>query len=115
MTQAGTGQAIDKLAEGGDGVARQAPAVFRDIAETLFDAEGKLSVFDLFEAFGKSPQALAGIGEGGSVVIVPFAALQLLPDFEYLSCLMDDPLREVLFEFFLVRHFRFPGPAAAVF
>ena len=67
-------------------------------------------MFSLLEALGEFSQTLVGISQSRPASVIPFAALQLLPDFENLTSLVDDPLCEVLFEFFLVRHVRFPGP-----
>src|SRR5690606_5726240 len=45
-----------------------------------------------------------------AVVVVPFTTLQLLPDFQHLTGLVNDALGEMLFEFFLIRHSRgLPG------
>ena len=115
MIEAGAREPVDQLAERGDGVARQAPAVVVDVDQAVVDAHGELPMLGLVEAFGEASQALVGIGERGAIAVVPLAALQLLPDLEHLTCLVNDPLREVLLQFFLIRHVRFPGPLHSVF
>ena len=110
VAQTGTCETVDQLAECGDGIARQPSAIVADVAQAIFDAKREQPMFGLFEALGEFPQPLVGICQRRPATVIPFAALQLLPDFEHLPSLMNDPLCEVLFKFFLVRHVRFPGP-----
>ena len=108
MAQAGPRQAVDQLAERRYGAAGQAAAVVPDVAEAILDVQRQLGMLGLLEAVGKSPKAGGRFGKGRMVAIVPFAALQLLPDFEHLASLMNDPLGKVLLEFFLIRHDEIP-------
>ncbi len=104
VAQSGAGKAIDQLTQCGDGAAGQTPAVVADVAQAILDVQRQLAVLGLLEAIGKAPKTSRRFGQRGMVVLVPFTALQLLPDLQHFPCLVDDPLGEMLFKLFLIRH-----------
>ncbi|GAB6388217.1 hypothetical protein STUTZSP0542_17560 [Stutzerimonas marianensis] len=64
------------------------------------------------ETLSEAAQTLVGIAQGVAIGIAPLVALQLLPDFQHFPGLVNHPLREVLLEIFLVRHFPFSWPVS---
>jgi len=58
----------------------------------------QLCVLELLEALGIAQQAQVGLGQLEHAGIVPFAALQALPDFQHLACLVNHALGEVMLE-----------------
>src|SRR5690606_16085844 len=111
VLQAGTGKSIDQLAERRDDLAGEAASIVIDVIEAVLYLERKLMVLGLFEALGKPLQPLIGFSQGGMIGGVPLVALNLLPDFQHFAGLVNDPLGEVLLEFFLIRHFYFLSAA----
>ncbi|MNZ66004.1 hypothetical protein D3C78_842090 [compost metagenome] len=105
LAQAGARQALHQAVEVADQRAAEAAAVGADGLQALADGAGQLAVGRLLEAFGVLAEALVGLAQLAHVVAVPFAALQALPDFQYLAGLMDHPLGEMLLEAIAVEVF----------
>lgn len=98
MTQTGSRQALHGLIEAGDQRAVEATAIFHHFIEADANALRQLRVLDLLEALGVTQQAQVGLGQLSHAGIVPFAALQALPDFQHLACLVNHALGEMVLE-----------------
>ncbi|MDT4854446.1 hypothetical protein FQZ97_887490 [compost metagenome] len=96
--QAGARQALHEQIELADQVAVEAPAVVCYRLQASTDALRQLKVLGLLEALGISLQQQRGIAQFAHAALVPLVALQALPDLQYLPCLMDHALGEVLLE-----------------
>ena len=98
MTQTGSRQALHGLIEAGDQGTVETPTVFHDVVEAGTDVLRQLRMFDLLETLGVTQQAQVGLGQLSHAGIVPFAALQALPDFQHLACLVNHALGEMMLE-----------------
>ena len=96
---------MQQLVELADQLAVEAPAVVGHQLQAAVDFQGQLAVFGLIEALGITLQQLRCLAQLTHAGIIPLAALQALPDFQYLTRLIDHALGKVLLEAVAARVF----------